>query len=122
MTKPAYDLRPSRLLGREMLDAWLCGDCLRLSQNLREVCALPMPLVNSAERDRLETLKAIAQRMRLTADLAASRAEDPRIGSWISLLDHLAGSDSYDSERGAPAVGQHFAFETGLAVHEAIKQ
>jgi len=122
MTKPEFHPQSSRSLGRAMLDAWLCGDRPRLSQNLRAVNSMPIRSADAAETDRLETLKAIAERMWLVPDLAASRAEDPRIGSWLSLLDHLASSDSFDAERGAAAISHHLTFKPGFAVHQALKQ
>lgn len=122
MNKPECRLRTASLLGRQVLDAWLCGDRVQLSRNLKEVNAMPIQLTDSAERDRLETLKAIAERMWSIPDSAVSRAQDPRIGSWLNLLDHLAGADGFDSERGAAAVGHHLAFKPRLAVHQAFKQ
>ncbi len=87
---PHYELYPSRLLGRAMLDAWLCGDRLQLSKKLRDVRSFRWQFADSIERERLEVLKAIACGMTLSSDLFATRSIDPRLGSWINLLDHLA--------------------------------
>lgn len=89
---PRYDPCPSRILGQAMLDAWLCGDRPRLSRKLQDARSFPFPVALGVERDRLEVLKALASEMSLSDNLFASRAADPRLGSWIDLLDHLASS------------------------------
>jgi hypothetical protein len=89
-----YNPCPSRLLGRAMLDAWLCGDQSRLSQKLEDVRSFRIHSAAGAEQDRLEVLKTMACEMALSSNLFAPRTIDPRLGSWIDLLDHLANSDT----------------------------
>jgi hypothetical protein len=91
---PHYNPCPSRLLGRAMLDAWLCGDESRLSQKLEDVRSFRIHSAGNAEQERLEVLKTMAYQMALSSDLFAPRTVDPRLGSWIDLLDHLANSDA----------------------------
>ncbi|MGA2714384.1 MAG: hypothetical protein ABSG41_14850 [Bryobacteraceae bacterium] len=93
IANPDYNPCPSRLLGRAMLDAWLCGDQSRLSQKLEDVRSFRIHSAGIAEQDRLEVLKTMAYQMALSSDLFAPRSSDPRLGSWIDLLDHLATSD-----------------------------
>ena len=91
---PVYNPCPSRLLGRAMLDAWLCGDQSRLSQKLEDVRSFRIHAAGGAEQDRLEVLRTMACQMALSSNLFAPRTVDPRLGSWIDLLDHLANSDA----------------------------
>lgn len=93
-TNSDYDPCPSRLLGQAMLDAWLCGDRPRLSRKLRDARSFPLPFTGDIERERLEVLKTMASEMTLTDNLFAPRTVDPRLGSWIDMLDHLARSAS----------------------------
>jgi len=131
MTKTLYSTPPSSVLGQAMLDAWLCGDRLRLTKNLRDVSSFPVPSALTTERERLETLKTIAHEMTRTPDLFASRSDDPRIGSWISLLDHLANSGvpvqlnraegGSDPERRAASGRSHLAREPRFAVNQTLE-
>jgi hypothetical protein len=74
-----------------MLDAWLCGDQSRLSQKLEDVRSFHS--AGRTEQDRFEVLRTMACQMALSSNLFAPRNVDPRLGSWIDLLDHLANSD-----------------------------
>lgn len=75
-----------------MLDAWLCGDQPRLSQKLEDVRSFRTHSAAGTEQDRIQVLKTMAYQMALSPDLFAPRTVDPRLGSWIDLLDHLANS------------------------------
>ena len=80
---------PAMLAGT-ILDAWLCGDRLRLTAELDRTLRLSPSESRDVESDQMEILKTIAGRMRCGTNLFVPRSSNPRIGLWVDLLQHIS--------------------------------
>ena len=85
---------PSSVLAKSLLDVWLSGDHARLRQELDHVSRVSLISSDEDEDDRVELVKSIAMRMKESPDLFATRGENPRVGIWFDLLNHLSAETS----------------------------
>lgn len=87
----------SSSLAEALLGAWIIGDAKKVNvELLRSGFVDPDMVDESEEAERIQLLKAIAQRMQTCPDLFAPRSKDPGLDLCVDLLAHLAGSHRAD--------------------------
>ena len=82
-------------LAEALLRAWIIGDVEKVHVELRRSGYAETELDEGEEAERIQLLKAVAQRMQSCPDLFAPRAADPGLDLCVDLLAHLAGQRKY---------------------------
>lgn len=100
----------STVLAQLLLDAWLSGDRAELSLRIDQIGHAALLDDNAVETDRVDMLKALAIRMRSASDLFGDRSANPKLGSWIELLDHF--SKPREGLAGGPGRQRNSQYET----------
>ncbi len=77
-------------LAEALLRAWILGDPRKVSAELERSGFVEPDVDEGQEAERMQLLKAIAQRMRTCPDLFAPRSTDPALDLCVDLLAHLA--------------------------------
>ncbi len=85
----------STSLAESLLRAWIIGDAERVHIELHRSGFVETDFDEGEEAERIQLLKAIAQRMRDCPDLFAPRSADPGLDICVDLLAHLAGHTAY---------------------------
>jgi hypothetical protein len=79
-------------LAGALLSAWILGDARKVTAELdRSLIAQPV-IPDGQEAERMQLVKAIAQRMQTCPDLFAAPFTDPALDLCVDLLAHLAGN------------------------------
>ena len=89
-------------LAEALLRAWIRGDRLELENEIHHTSTAREP-ANGGDDERLELLKAVAERMLLLPDLFAFRDADPQLDLCLNLLLHLAACDPMPWAAAPPA-------------------
>ena len=85
----------STSLAEALLRAWIVGDAHKVSAELERSGYIESDLEEGEEAERIQLLKAIAQRMQNCPDLFAPRSTDPGLDLCVDLLAHLAGHTAF---------------------------
>ena len=80
----------STSLAEALLRAWILGDTRKVSAELERSSFVETEFEEGQEAERIQLLKAIAQRMRTSPDLYAPPTMDPGLDLCVDLLAHLA--------------------------------
>lgn len=81
----------SASLAEALLSAWIMGDTRKVSAELERSGFVEADCDEGQEAERMQLLKAVAQRMQTCPDLYAPRSTDPGLDLCVDLLAHLAG-------------------------------
>jgi hypothetical protein len=79
-------------LAGALLSAWILGDARKVSAELDRSLLTEPVILDGQEAERMQLVKAIAQRMRTCPDLFAAPSTDPALDLCVDLLAHLAGN------------------------------
>jgi hypothetical protein len=85
----------STSLAEALLRAWIVGDPNKVSAELERSGFIEPEFEEGEEAERIQLLKAIAQRMQTCPDLFAPRSVDPGLDVCVDLLAHLAGHTAF---------------------------
>ena len=85
----------STSLAESLLRAWIIGDADRVHTELQRSGIVEPDYEEGEEAERIQLLKAVAQRMEHCPDLFAPRTADPGLDLCVDLLAHLAGQTAY---------------------------
>ena len=85
----------STSLAEALLRAWIIGDAEKVHSELQRSGFVEPDYEEGEEAERIQLLKAVAQRMQHCPDLFAPRATDPGLDLCVDLLAHLAGHTAY---------------------------
>jgi len=92
MHSSAHSSQPlSTSLAEALLRAWIAGDPRRIIAELERSSVAEPDIQEAQEAERIQLLKAIAQRMQTSPDLFAPPSTDPGLDLCVDLLAHLAG-------------------------------
>jgi hypothetical protein len=89
LVHPSHTLSVS--LAEALLGAWILGDARKVSAELKRSGFAEPEIEEGHEAERIQLLKAIAQRMQTCPDLFAPPSTDPALDLCVDLLAHLAG-------------------------------
>jgi hypothetical protein len=89
LVHPSHPLSVS--LAEALLRAWILGDPRKVSAELERSGFVEPDIEEGQEAERIQLLKAIAQRMRTCPNLFAPPSTDPALDLCVDLLAHLAG-------------------------------
>ncbi len=78
-------------LAGALLSAWILGDARKVSAELDRSLFAESGALDGQEAERMQLIKAIAQRMQTCPDLFAAPSTDPALDLCVDLLAHLAG-------------------------------
>jgi hypothetical protein len=81
----------STSLAESLLRAWIIGDAEKVQNEIRRSGYVEPDLDEGEEAERIQLLKAVAQRLQDCPDLFAPRSSDPGLDLCVDLLAHLAG-------------------------------
>lgn len=96
MRTSVQHLQPlSTSLAEALLRAWIVGDPGKVSAELERSGFVEPDIEEGEEAERIQLLKAIAQRMQTCPDLFAPRSTDPGLDLCVDLLAHLAGHTAF---------------------------
>lgn len=79
-------------LAEALLGAWILGDARKIGVELERNRFVEAELEEGEEAERIQLLKAIAERMQTCPDLFAPPSTDPALDLCVDLLAHLAGN------------------------------
>jgi hypothetical protein len=82
-------------LAESLLGAWILGDARRVSAELERSEVLEPDIEEGEEAERIQLVKAIAQRMQTCPNLFAPPSTDPALDLCVDLLAHLAGDTEF---------------------------
>ncbi|HMD70291.1 MAG TPA: hypothetical protein VKF41_03055 [Bryobacteraceae bacterium] len=82
-------------LAEALLGAWILGDVRKVSAELERSEVVDPDLEEGEEAERIQLLKAIAQRMQTCPNLFAPPSTDPALDLCVDLLAHLAGNTEF---------------------------
>jgi len=84
-------------LAEALLRAWIRGDRLEVENEIYRSSAARQP-TSGGDDEKLDLLKAVAERMSLLPDLFAPCDADPQLDLCLNLLLHLAAGPSLDKK------------------------
>ena len=84
--------RLSVSLAEALLRAWILGDARKVNAELERSGFVEAELEQGQEAERMQVLKAIAERMQTCPDVFAPPSTDPALDLCVDLLAHLAGN------------------------------
>jgi hypothetical protein len=82
-------------LAEALLGAWILGDARRVSAELERSEVVEPDIEEGEEAERIQLLKAIAERMQTCPDVFAPPSTDPALDLCVDLLAHLAGNTEF---------------------------